>query len=104
MVECEARLRTAAQAPPPTVASLPTLVARHLSDLRATLNTDVEAARALLARLVGSVILRRRGSQLLAEIEGKIDSLMVDELGGDIRGAGRGISSLPNIGGVLGLA
>ena len=43
----------------------------YLSDLRATLTTDVEAARALLARLVGSVILSRRGSQLLAESKGK---------------------------------
>ena len=54
VAECDAALRAHAQPPPPTVTSLPTVVARYLSDLRATLNTDVEAARALLARLVGS--------------------------------------------------
>jgi hypothetical protein len=69
----------------------PTVVARYLSDLRATLNTDVEAARALLARLIGSVILRRDGARLLAEIEGNVESLLLDDSGGDNRGAGRGI-------------
>ena len=71
------------------------MVAGYLSDLRAPLTTNVETARGLLAGLLGSVILRRRGSQLLAEMEGQIDRLVVDALGGDNRGAGKGISSLP---------
>ena len=55
---------------------------------------DVEAARGLLDRLPGSVILRRPGSQPLAEMKGQIDRLVVDALGGDNRGAGRGIQAL----------
>ncbi len=93
VAECEAALR-----PQPTtlpvVTSLPTVVARYLSDLRATLNTDVEAARALLAKGLGSVILRRDGSRLLAETEWNVEGLLLEEThSGDIHGAGRGIHS-----------
>ena len=44
VAECEAALRVATQSPAP-VTSLSTVIARYLSDLRATLSTDVEAAR-----------------------------------------------------------
>ena len=71
--------------------ALPTVVGRYLSDLRSVLNTDVYAARALLARLVGSIILRRDGPRLLAEMTWNLEGL----LGGDNAVAGRGISYLP---------
>jgi hypothetical protein len=74
VTECKAALRTLPSSPPP-VASLSTVITRYLSDLRATLNTDVEAARALLAKLLGSVILKRDGSRLLAENAVNVEGL-----------------------------
>ncbi|SRR5579871_3283964 len=91
VAECEAALRATAQSPAP-VTSPSAVITRYLSDLRATLNTDVEAARLLLAKLLGSVILRRVDSHLVAEIEGKVEAMLDGgETGGDNRGAGRGI-------------
>ena len=91
VAECEAVLRAVPSSPPPVV-SLSTVITRYLSDLQATLSTDVEAARALLAKLLGSVILRRDGSRLLAESTVNVEGLLLEETqSGDSIGAGRGI-------------
>jgi hypothetical protein len=72
------------------------MIARYLGDLRETLSTDVEAARLLLAKLLGSVILRRIGTHLVAEIEGSVDAMLNrKETCNDNPGAGRGIFALP---------
>jgi hypothetical protein len=92
---CEAALRTHMQAPSPPAISLPTEVARYLTDLRAALNTDVEAARVLLAKLIAPVVVRRDGTRLVAETEWNLEGVLGDNLGGDNRSAGRGILHLP---------
>ena len=56
---------------------------------------DVEAARLLLAKLLGSVILRRVGTNLVAEIEGSVDAMLNrEETCSDNSGAGRPAQAL----------
>jgi hypothetical protein len=77
--------------------SLPSVVEGYLRQLRETMGTDVERARALLAKLIGPVTLRRQGQHLVAETQGNLEGLLglddsceVSFCGGN-RGAGRGI-------------
>jgi len=83
------------------IAVLPSLVELYLADLKGSLGRDTERARGLLAKLVGQITLKRDGDRLVAELRGNLPAILEleDELYN--RGAGRGISSLPNIGGVL---
>ncbi len=95
--ECERRtaeLETAARAEPPAsakVVALPHVVAAYLDDFRGTLGKDTDQARALLAKLIGHVTLRRRDDRLVAEVRGNLPGLLglEDVCGKD--GAGRGI-------------
>ena len=97
VAECAAALRVATQSQAP-VTLLSRVIARYLSDLRATLSTDVEAARLLLARLLGSVTLRRVGTHMVAEIEGNVDAVLNrEETCSDNPGAGSPSRSLPNL-------
>lgn len=71
------------------VISLPSVVGGYLSGLRATMHTDMERARALLAKLIGPVTLRREEGYLVAEAEGNLQDLLdLDEDYGGNRGAG----------------
>jgi len=95
VAECEAALRVATQSPAP-VTSLSTMIARYLGDLRETLSTDVEAARLRLAKLLGSIMLRRIGTHLVAEIEGSVDAMLNrEDTWNDNPGAGRGTFAFP---------
>jgi hypothetical protein len=62
---------------------------------------DPDNARALITKLIGKITLRRKDGHLWAEMRGNVTGLLeVDDQVGNA-GAGRGISSLPNIGGAL---
>jgi len=100
-----AELEAALKAPPPKskVTFLPGVVETYLKDLKGTLGKDTDKARSLLAKMVGQVTLRRSGDRLVAELRGNLNGLLdLDDC--DKSGAGRGISSLPNIGGIFELA
>jgi hypothetical protein len=71
--------------------ALDSVVQTYLGDLRATLGTDVEAARMLLGKLIGKVTLHQEGQDLAAEVRGNLVGILGE---GDLcgrYGAGRGI-------------
>jgi len=68
VAELEATVRAPAR--PRKIVYLPTVVEACLRDLRGSLDTDPDAARALLARLLGHIILKRKDGRLLAEMRG----------------------------------
>ena len=81
-----------------------TAIDRYLADLRATLESDIGGARQLLGRGVERIVLRRGDDgRLWAEVRGNLAGLLNLEDAELVAGvgAGRGISSLPNIGGVV---
>ena len=73
------------------VRALPSLVEDYLRDLRSVLRRDTERARAMLARLLGEIVLRPDGQGLVAELRGNV----VAAVGFETAGAGRGILELP---------
>lgn len=77
---------------PPRVVSVRTVVEHYLRDLRATLETNVDAGRRLLSLAVNKIVLRSEGKQLVAEFCGNLGGVLSLEPGllGCI-GAGRGI-------------
>ena len=82
------------------VALLPGAVSARLQELQRLIGKDNDRARAVLAQLLGQITLRRDGKRLLAELRGNLPGILnLDHY--DKGGAGRGISSLPNIGGVV---
>ena len=85
---CEAALR-AATLGQKKVTALPSLVEGYLRDLRATLDTDTDRARSLLAKLIGTVTLRPDGNRLVGEVRGNLPALLDIEVAK--YGAGRGI-------------
>jgi site-specific DNA recombinase len=89
--ELEAALQTAPASQP--IVALPTTVERYLKDLRETLGNDTDRARTLLAKMVGTVILRRDGEKLVGEVRGNLQGLLnlKDEERFGSGGAGRGI-------------
>jgi len=97
-------VRDAHRQPAPVV-SVMSVVKRYLRNLRATLETNVDQARRLLALAVGKTVLVREGRLLVAEITGNLAGVLTLEhsMFGSV-GAGRGISSLPNIGCILEVA
>ncbi|HKV46319.1 MAG TPA: hypothetical protein VJT32_16850 [bacterium] len=100
MAECEARLRGLDVAPQQLMA-LPAVITDHLHELRDVVNKDTDRARVVLERLVGTIPLRPVGKQLEGMIRGNLVGLMNLEVLVAKSGAGKGISSLPNIGSVL---
>lgn len=74
--------------PAPSVSSA---VDRYLRDLRGTLETNVDAARRMLALAVEKIVLVRDGPRLMAEVRGNMVGLL--EISGCVSsvGAGRGI-------------
>ena len=94
VADLEAELRT----PPKRTApmALDSIVQTYLGDLRATLGTDVEAARLLLQKLIGKVTLRQDGPDLVAEVKGNLVEILGEEALCGRYGAGRGISYLPH--------
>jgi len=81
--------------------ALASLVQGYLGDLRAALGTNVAYARTLLEKLLGKVTLHQEGQDLVAEVKGNLVGILGEEALCGFYSAGRGISSLPNIGGVL---
>jgi hypothetical protein len=72
-----------------------------LRDLKGSVETDPDHARTPIGKLISRTTLRRKDGHLWAEMRGNIARLLeVDDQVGN-GGAGRGIWSLPNIGGVL---
>jgi hypothetical protein len=95
--ELEAELK--APSSRPKVVALSTAVMRYLADLRIAFGQDHDRARSVLRKLVSQVVLRRHGDRLMAEVTGNLRALLdIDDVV-ENDGAGRGISSLPNIGG-----
>ena len=86
------------------VSLLPSAVEMCLRDLGGTLGTDPDYARSLLAKLIDSITLRKEGARLFADVRGAIAGLLSLDSEYDNHGAGRGISSFPNLGGLLELA
>ncbi len=82
LLECEQRVTSLEAAlrelpkEPRRLVPLPSVVESYLRQLRETMGTDVERARALLAKLIGPVILRREGPHLVAEIQGNLEALL----------------------------
>jgi hypothetical protein len=76
-----------------TIVALSTIVEQYLRDLRDTLGNDTDRARVLLAKMVGTVTLRRQGEDLIGEVRGNLRGLlhMEDEERFGSDGAGRGI-------------
>lgn len=68
------RLRTELVAEPNKIAprSIPGLVERYANDLRSVLGRDTERARAMLARLLGDIVLRPNGEGLVAELRANV--------------------------------
>ncbi|HKV45403.1 MAG TPA: hypothetical protein VJT32_12150 [bacterium] len=63
------------------VVHLPSIVDACLRDLKGSLETDPDAAQALLARLIGPITLRREGRRLMAETRGNLLGLLsIDDL------------------------
>jgi site-specific DNA recombinase len=58
------------------IAVLPSLVQLYLNDLKGSLGRDTDRARALLAKLIGRVTLRREGQRLVAELQGNLSGLL----------------------------
>lgn len=84
------RLRAEMQTEPKgkaAIRALPGLVERYARDLRSVLGRDVERARAMLARLLGEIVLRPDGQGLVAELQGNVTAAV----GFETTGAGRGI-------------
>ena len=76
---------------PAPVASVRSVVERYLHDLRGTLETNVDEARRMLALAIDKIVLKRDGTNLVAEFCGRLAgvlSLETDLLGSI--GAGRG--------------
>lgn len=74
------------------MASVRSVVERYLHDLRGTLETNVDEARRMLALAIDKIVLKRDGTNLVAEFCGRLAgvlSLETDLLGSI--GAGRGI-------------
>ena len=74
--------------------SMPAVVERYLRDLRATLHTNVDDARRMLGLAVDTIVLRREGLRLVAQIRGNLAGVL--SLDGCVNsvGAGRGIPYL----------
>jgi hypothetical protein len=68
VADLEAQLRTPPKRTAPV--ALDSVIQTYLGDLRATLGTDVEAARRLLGKLIGKITLRQDGPDLVAEVGG----------------------------------
>jgi hypothetical protein len=102
VAELEAALRTPAK--PVKAVSLAGAIATYLSDLQRTMTTDIAYARTLLEKLVRKISLRRDGSDLVAGVRGNLVGILGAETVCGFHGAGRGIPSLPNIGGTLSIA
>ncbi len=90
----EQAVRDAHRQPAPVV-SVRSVVERYLHNLRATLETNVEQARRLLALALDKVVLVREGRLLVAEITGNFAGVLTLEYSpfGSV-GAGRGILAL----------
>jgi hypothetical protein len=80
-----------------TIVALSTIVEQYLRDLRDTLGNDTDRARVLLAKMVGTVTLRRQGEDLIGEVRGNLRGLlhMEDEERFGSDGAGRPALQLP---------
>lgn len=85
-----------ASAEKPTVVYLPSVVeGACLQDLKGTVDTDPDHARALIAKLIGKITLRVKDGHLRAEMRGNVAGLLaVDDQVGNA-GAGRGIFAFP---------
>ena len=78
-----------------------TTVMRHLADLRIAFGRDNVRGTSAPRKLVSQVVLRCHGDRLMAEVTGNLKDLLDLDEGVENDGAGRGISSLPNIAGVF---
>lgn len=78
---------------PTPVISVRSSVERYLEDLRRTLATNVDAARALLARGFDRIVLRRDGPHLWAEIRGNLAGMLQLDEGELLARAGAGSPS-----------
>lgn len=73
-----------ARRPPAPVAPLAVSVERYLRDLRATVDTNPDKARRLLARGVERIVLRRQGPLLIADVFGNLAGvLQISETNGE---------------------
>jgi len=61
------------------VVSVQAAVERYLRDLRATLGTNVDEARRLLALAVDRIVLRREGKRLVAQVTGNLTGMFALE-------------------------
>jgi hypothetical protein len=85
------RSRLQAPAQRSKIAYLRGVVEAYLRDLKGTLDGDPDQARALVAKLVGTITLRQKNDRLWAEMQGNLAGLLeIDEQVGNA-GAGRGI-------------
>jgi hypothetical protein len=94
-----ARLEVMVQAPAQKsrIAYLPDVVEACLRDLKGTLETDPDHGRALVAKLIGTITLRRKDDRLWAEMQGNLAGLLeVDEQVGN-GGAGSPSLTLAHI-------
>ena len=73
-----AHLETALQASAekPTVVYLPSMVEACLRDLKGTVETDSDHARALIGKLIGKITLRLKNSHLWARMRGNVPGLL----------------------------
>ncbi len=73
-----ARLEASLQAPAekPKVVYLPSVAEACLKDLKGTLETDPDHARARIAKLIGKITLRRQDGHLWAEMQGNVAGLL----------------------------
>jgi hypothetical protein len=70
----EQAVRDAGRRPSPVVAK--SVVERYLRDLRATVETNVEAARHMLSLALDKIALRREGPRLVAEVTGNYAGIL----------------------------
>ncbi len=61
------------------VVYLPGVVESYLRDLKGSLETDPDAARRLMARLIGPIKLVRQGRRVLAEVRGNLLGILGNE-------------------------
>jgi len=82
------------------VAALSRRIGEYLNSLHQVMGKDSARARTILQRLIGEVTLKPNQKGLEAILRGNLSGILDLDRYCTI-GAGRGISSLPNIGGVL---
>ena len=94
-----ARLEAALGVPAekPKVVYLPSIVEGCLHDLKGSVETDPDHARALIAKLIGKITLRRKDGHLWAEMRGNIARLLEIEVPVGNGGAGSPSPSLAHI-------